>query len=299
MTKSKTNSRKWWAAGLLSYLVPGLGQIYNGQVTKGLLFYCLYSLWGSIVFISALKTMKRAFSGFHVFLLFFSLLISFAAFIFIITDAIISAKKQKKIYQLKKYNQWHIYLLAIFISLSVSLSLKITIRSIILKPYRIPTASMSPTLLPGDYIMSNKLFFCKHNPECGDMAVFTNPANEKMEWIKRIIGLPDDTLEIRNKIVFINSSPLDEPYTAFINSKNLPEDEDKMDNFGPVVIPENQYFMLGDNRDNSLDSRHFGPVERYRLTGKPTLIYLSLQKQFPFLRLNRIGKRLLEGQKNQ
>jgi len=289
MSQQKSYPRKWWAAGLLSYLVPGLGQVYNGQAVRGLLFYCVYSLWGSIVFIIMMQTMKRAFSGFHVFLLFFSIIVSVSAFIFIIVDAIRNARKRRDSFELKKFNRWYVYLLAIVISLGVGGSLKLAIRDVMLKPYKIPTASMAPTLLPGDYMLSNKLYFCTHNPERGDLAVFANPRDEKTDWIKRIIGLPGDTLAIKDKTVFINGDPLNEPYVTFMDV-SLRED------VGPVVIPPNQYYMVGDNRDNSLDSRHFGPVERSKLRGKPTFIYWSFQKKFPFIRAGRIGKRLANGE---
>jgi signal peptidase I len=289
MAQSNSHPRKWWAAGLLSYLVPGLGQVYNGQSARGLLLYCLYSLWGSFVFVTALQTMKRGFTGFHVFLFFFSLFISAAVFIAIIVDAIRGTKKRRDSFELKKFNRWYVYLLAIVISLGVSWSLKLTIRDVMVQPYKIPTASMSPTLLPGDFILSNKLYFCTHNPERGDIAIFTNPKDEKTEWIKRIVGMPGDTVEIRDKGVFINGKLLDEPYACFV-------DGTERENAGPVVIPANRYYFLGDNRDNSLDSRQFGTIERSRLRGKPSFIYWSVQKKFPFVRLGRIGKRLANGQ---
>ena len=285
MSTSKTYKRKWWAAGLFSYLVPGLGQVYNGKALRGLLFYCLYSLLGSIVFVTALKTMKREFSGFHVFLFFFFLLLSVAAFIAIIVDAIRGAKKAKS-YQPEKYNRWFVYMLAIVLSLGVGWSLKLAIRDVMLKPYRVPTASMCPTILAGDYFLSNKLYFCSHNPKRGDIAIFANPLNEKMDYIKRIVGLPGDTLEIRGKTVFIDGEPLDEPYACFMEI-------DQRNDSDPVVIPPNRYFFLGDNRDNSMDSRHFGLIERPKLRGKPTFVYWSMKKVFPFIRLNRVGKRLM------
>jgi signal peptidase I len=285
MSESNTHKRKWWAAGLFSYLVPGLGQVYNGKALRGLLFYCLYSLLGSVVFVTALKTMRHEFSGFHVFLFFFFLLLSVATFIAIIVDAIRGAKKAKS-FQPQNYNRWFVYVLAIILSLGVGWSLKLAIRDVMLKPYRAPTGSMSPSILPGDYFLSNKLYFCSQNPKRGDIAIFAYPLDEKLDYIKRIVGLPGDTLEIRGKTVFINGEPLNEPYALFLELEQRNDTD-------PVVIPANQYFMIGDNRDNSMDSRHFGPVERSKLRGKPTFVYWSMKKAFPFIRLNRVGKRLM------
>lgn len=292
-TKSLDHPRKWWLAGVLSYLVPGLGQVYNGEAVKGLLFYCLLSLWGSIVFVFGVNMIKREYSPFHVFLLFVILAISLSAILLIIIDAIRSARKQGTSYSLKSYNKWVIYLAAILLSQGVDYSVRTSIREILIKPYRIPTVSMAPTLLTGDFLLSNKIYYCSKEPKRGEIIVLKYPQAEEIITIKRIIGLPGDTLQIRNKEVFINGNRLNEPYVVHNDSRIFPKGSDPRDNFGSFIVPPNHYFVMGDNRDNSLDSRYWGTIERTKIEGKPNFIYWSWQKKIPFVRFLRIGKKVM------
>jgi len=289
-TNTKDLPRKWYWAGFLSYLVPGLGQIYNGLVARGLLYYCLFSIWGSCLFVLSLNAMKANFNKLNVILLFVGLFIALIIFVYIIVDAIRQAKKQESPYHLKSYNKWTIYILAILIHQGVDYVVSASIRDVLIKPYRIPTASMDPTLITGDLILNNKLSFSTSNPKRGDVVIFQYPPNEELVYVKRIIGLPGDTLFIKNKEVFINRSQLDEPYVIHIDSTIHPIGHGPRDHFGPSVVPSNRYFVLGDNRDNSLDSRYWGTVERNQIKGIPRLIYLSLGRRFPFIRFQRIGK---------
>ena len=285
--------RKWYWAGLFSYLAPGLGQIYNGQATRGLLFYCLFSLWGSLLFVVSSNAMKHHFLSLHVIVLFLCLIVAFFIFLFIIIDAIRGAKRMKDPYHRKVYNKWYIYLLTILVVQGVDYSVQLSINNTLVKPYRIPTASMEPTLQTGDFILNNKLSYCAHNPERGDVIIFQYPSNEKLIYVKRIVGIPGDTLEIKDKEVYMNGCRLDEPYVKHIDSHILPAGAGPRDNYGPLVVPPNEYFIMGDNRDNSLDSRYLGTVDRIKIKGKPSLIYWSWSGKFPFVRFGRIGKRIL------
>lgn len=132
------------------------------------------------------------------------------------------------------------------------------------KTYRVPAAGMSPTLKINDYILLNKTYYDNALPQRRDVVVFRYPIDPSMDFVKRIIGLPSDELEIRNKIVYINGSSLVEPYTQNLDSRifpadpTLPTEVRVRDNIAKLKVPEGQYFVLGDNRDYSLDSRFWG-----------------------------------------
>ena len=131
----------------------------------------------------------------------------------------------------------------------------------------VPTGSMIPVVQPGDRLIINRLSYLLCDPERGDIVMFANPDNEKKNYLKRIIGLPGEKLEIRAGLIYINDSenPLFEPYL-----NDLPNGD-----FGPYNIPEGCYFMLGDNRDNSLDAREWKNkyVKKEKIVGKAWIKY--------------------------
>lgn len=122
---------------------------------------------------------------------------------------------------------------------------------------KIPSASMEPTIMTGDRLIGNRLAYLKNDPQRGDIVIFLFPDNEKEYFIKRVIGLPGETVNIKNGKVYINNStePLDE--SAYIVATPLGD-------FGPYKVPEGAYFMMGDNRNNSMDSRFWNQPYVYR-----------------------------------
>lgn len=127
----------------------------------------------------------------------------------------------------------------------------------------------------------------------GDIIVFMFPEDETKDFIKRVIGLPGDTVEIRNKSVFVNGSALNEPYVQYVDPAVLPHQIQPRDNLGPLTVPADAYFVMGDNRDQSLDSRFWGYVKRDKIKGKAFLIYWSWNGRGDLshlVRWNRIGK---------
>jgi signal peptidase I len=297
--KSKKLKRRWWLAGLLSYILPGLGQVYNGQVLKGLFFNFIFTLWGGIVFTLTFYTVKQEMTGFKISLLFLALLVSFAAHLCVIIESIWTARKKDLEYLPKIYNKWYIYLAVVVITLMIDHSVATAVKENVIKPYQIVSGSMEPSLQAGDFILSNQIYFSTHNPERGDIILFKYPVDEKTDFIKRIIGVPGDTIEIRNKQVWINSKKLEEPYVQHTDSTFLTQFESVRDSFGPFLVSPNCYFVMGDDRDTSLDSRHWGTVKRHQIKGKLSFIYFSLDGTIPAwkllprlfsIRLNRIGK---------
>jgi signal peptidase I len=156
------------------------------------------------------------------------------------------------------------------------------------KSYKMPSGSMIPRVLIGDYLIVDKLAYGLINPATdellytwgapkrGDLAVFKYPEDPSKIFIKRIVGLPGESVEIRNKDVSINGMHLNEvAYTQYVDPGVIDRKQNPRDNFGPFTIPANNYFMLGDNRDQSLDSRFFGPVDRNAILGKVKIVYWS------------------------
>jgi signal peptidase I len=147
----------------------------------------------------------------------------------------------------------------------------------------VPTESMTPTILVGDHFFLDKLGFPANYPEAvqkylpvrtvhrGDIMALWSPQTPDMRLVKRVIGLPGETLEVRHRDVYINGTKLDEPYAVHTDPIQFPQ----RDNFGPITLGPDQFFMMGDNRDNSNDSRFWGPAPRQSFIGRPLFIYWS------------------------
>ncbi|MCU4138466.1 MAG: Signal peptidase I [Thermodesulfobacteria bacterium] len=187
-------------------------------------------------------------------------------------------------------------------SILIALILALFIRAFIVQAYKIPSGSMVPTLLIGDYLLVNKLAYGIKNPLKNDflyfrrlpkrqeIVVFTYPLNKKLDFIKRVIGLPGDTIQIINKKVYVNGKLLKEPYVRFSDSEIYPKEISPRDNYGPVKVPPKHIFVMGDNRDQSYDSRFWGFVPIKYLKGKALIIYFSWDSKHFKVRFNRIGK---------
>ncbi|MDX1584956.1 MAG: signal peptidase I [Thermoanaerobaculia bacterium] len=160
-------------------------------------------------------------------------------------------------------------------------------RGFVVQAFKIPSESMKPTLLVGDHLMVNKFvfgaagddrMFLPFKPiERGDLVVFRYPEDPEVDFVKRVIALPGETIEIANKSVWIDGQRLDEPYVRIRDRKRMP----KRDDFGPLTMGENEYFVMGDHRDESNDSRYWGPVPRELITGYPEIIYWSFDRKPP------------------
>jgi len=161
---------------------------------------------------------------------------------------------------------------------------------------------MIETLQIGDHILVNKFLFgvkipftdhalfSIRKPRRMDIIVFKYPADETKDFIKRVIGEPGDVIEVHDKVVYVNHQALVEPYTIHRDSMIYPPGpQSPRDNFGPLVVPEDSYFVMGDNRDQSLDSRFWGFVKRPKIKGKAFMIYWSWDGPNTWVRWNRIG----------
>ncbi len=182
-----------------------------------------------------------------------------------------------------------------FESIVIAVILALFIRTFVVQAFKIPTGSMENNLLIGDHLLVNKFVFGpafgsferallpERSVRRGDVCVFKYPVNRERDFIKRVIGLPGETLEVRNKRVYINGKPLDEPYVHFLEPPQSPSayaevtSTDLRERFGPVTIPADKYFMMGDNRDNSEDSRYWGFMSRDDIKGQAAMIYWSYE----------------------
>ena len=147
------------------------------------------------------------------------------------------------------------------------------VRPVIAAPFKIPSGSMVPAIRVDDRVLVNKFVYRFAEPERGDIVLFENQEGQKTPLIKRVVGLPGDNLEIRRGKVSVNGEPLDEPY---VRSDPCKRGYPRTCSYGPVTVPENHYFMMGDNRTNSVDSRFFGPVPEDDVIGEALVRFWPL-----------------------
>ena len=177
-------------------------------------------------------------------------------------------------------------------SIVIAVILALFVRTWIVQAFKIPTGSMENNLLIGDHLLVNKFIF---GPTASsierallpvrdirrrDVIVFKYPDEPDRDFIKRVIGLPGETLELRAKKVYIDGQPLDEPYVHFLETSADAQEITSFDvreNFRPVRVPEGFYFVMGDNRDNSQDSRYWGFLPRHYVKGRALMIYWSYE----------------------
>jgi signal peptidase I len=175
------------------------------------------------------------------------------------------------------------------------------IRTFVIQAYKIPSGSMKPTLLIGDHILVSKfnygvkLPFVRStlipvgSPKRGDIVVFIYPEDRSKDFIKRLVGLPGDTVEVRDKQILLNGQPWKETHGVHSDSLVIPGAVQPRDNFGPVKVPEGSLFVMGDNRDESYDSRFWGFVDMKDVLGKALIIYWSWNQEDFSVRWGRIG----------
>ena len=198
------------------------------------------------------------------------------------------------------------YAEAIFIALLLALF----IRTFVVQAFKIPSGSMETTLLIGDHILVSKFAYGTHipneipfldiklfddiiffpkTPERGDIIVFKYPKDEKRDFIKRVIGIPGDLLEVRRQKIYINGKPYQDQHARHTE----PPSESPLvprDDFGPVLVPDGHLFMMGDNRENSQDSRYWGFLDVNKVRGKALMIYWSWNQLESWVRFDRFGK---------
>ncbi len=169
-----------------------------------------------------------------------------------------------------------------FESIVITAIIALFATTFVVQAFKIPTGSMESNLLIGDHLLVNKFVYGYHSGwlarllpykelKRGDVIVFKYPRGPETAYVKRLIGLPGDKVEMVGRTVYVNGQPLQESYTQYIDPGSVYE------RYGPYEVPENQYFAMGDNRDNSQDSRFWGFVPRDHILGKALVIYWSYE----------------------
>lgn len=179
--------------------------------------------------------------------------------------------------------------------------LALFIRTFVMQAFKIPSGSMLPTLQIGDHILvlksiygirmpfSNKILLPVKTPKSGDVIVFIYPVDPSKDFIKRVVAVAGDTVEIRNKKVYVNGQPVPDEHAFFSDSSVYPIMVNPRDNYGPVTVPKNKLFVMGDNRDHSYDSRFWGFVDLDAVRGKALMIYWSWNSDKWRVRWDRLG----------
>ena len=290
--------RHIWLAVLLSLIMPGLGQIYCGRFKRGLVLNFLHILPLPIIIVLFSLSNSPALMHIAIVLILASLTILLVA----ILDSAFLAIRTAAGYQLKDYNNPAVYALMVIIVTGGSIGSTLYIRSKGLEAFRVPTASCYPTIVPNDRILANKLAYNRNNPGRGDLVVHICPFDRHSNYIKRIVAVAGDTVEIKDNQLYVNGyelirrklpeSTIDNiritiegkllkgevfeetngstKYTILLAES--PHDKTSGD-FEKITVPDHHCFVLGDNRNLSRDSRDFGPIPLATIKGRADYIY--------------------------
>jgi signal peptidase I len=297
MTDNTTPApRKPWIAAALSLFCTGLGHLYSGRIVRGMGLFL-----ASLVFVPAAAL--AAWSGGAAAML-VALLLAVAVYLgvlfFAVFDAWRIARQAGNEYQLRDYNNHLVYAVLILIGVTYPWGAAMFVRERLLEAFVVPSASMSPTILPGDRILANKLEYQLRDPQRFDVVIFRVPDNPQQRYVKRLVGLPGETVEVKDGRVRINGEELPQqpaPTPPPPGAQGeirwetrdgrthqvLVSDNRDGDDMPPQTVPPHAYFVLGDNRNLSRDSRHFSFVPAGDLVGEAQCLYL------PALSWSRLG----------
>ena len=303
------NKRYPWLAVTLSLIMPGLGHIYCGRIIKGLILSFLAGL--PFLFVMFIMTINK--TPFIILIAVVGLFAHILVHLTAIIDSGYTAKHTRGDYKLKDYNRWYVYILLVLMSTGGSIDLAFNIKENYMEAFYIPVASNYPTMIPGDRFLANKLAYKTNDPKRGDMIVFLNPENRRINYIERIVAVEGDTVEIKDGELCINDEKLQRKKLALstldnirikINGDALEGDVFEESNgdtkykiflaqaphnktsgdFAKITVPKYNCFVLGDNRNNSRDSRHVGPIPLATIKGRADYLY------FPAKDWSRFGK---------
>ncbi|MFA6135298.1 MAG: signal peptidase I [Phycisphaerae bacterium] len=283
-TNSVSTKRKPCVAAAFSLALAGLGHIYCGKLAKGLLLAVL-----SGVFIPTILITLAYSSPINT----VWLLVAAAPFLILnlyaIIDSYLLAHRTQADYMLREYNRGFVYLLLVVMGTGGCVTMSLYVRDRFLQAFIVPSPSMAPTIIHGDRLLANKIAYAQADPQRGDIIVFPNPDNRRQMFIKRVVALPGDTVEVRDSRLLINGKELPlraiprvvgaagESFVETNGSANyrimITPSQTVTADMPATVIPKNTCFVLGDNRNNSLDSRHFGPVPLACVRGRFDYLY--------------------------
>ncbi|MHC4109472.1 MAG: signal peptidase I [Planctomycetota bacterium] len=304
-TTNTKNERHIWIAVLLSLIMPGLGQVYCGKLARGFVFTFLNFLPLPVTIGMFATSTSSLLMPAVIAMILLAGLIQLIAII----DSAFLANNAKE-YVLKDYNRPVVYMLLLALITTGSVGSAFYLREQLLEAFRVPVASNYPTILPGDRFIANKIAYKSADPKRGDMIVFFNPEDRRQNYIKRVVAVAGETVEIKNGELYVNDqklprqklpqSTLDDirilvgekplkgdvyeeangsaKYKIFMAERKTPGD------FAKITVPKNHCFVLGDNRNLSYDSRNFGPILLATVKGRTDYLY------FPAKGWSRFGK---------
>ena len=295
---------------VLSLIMPGLGHIYCGRIVKGIILAFLSCIFIPIIF----SVLSVSHSSIRMAVIITSLLASLAIWVVAIIDSWFTARRTADTYALKDYNRWYVYVILILMSTGSSVQISFHVRASLFEAFRLPAASSYPTIIPNDRLLANKLAYKNSDPKRGDLIVFTNPENRRENYIKRVVAVAGDTVEIKDGQFRVNDqelpreklpqSTLDDiritvrgkllegdvfyetnggaKYKMFL--AKTPQGQAPRD-FAKTTVPKGHCFVLGDNRNLSQDSRHFGPIPLATVKGRADYLYFPAKDWSRFGRL--------------
>lgn len=295
MSVDAVTGRKPWAAAVLSLLATGLGQIYCGHIVRGLFLFLASALFAPFAVWAALQEPVTS-----VLVQLLVMLLAVAAFyVFAVVDAFFLARRYRDAYVLRDYNSGLVYALFILVGITYPPVIVHYLRSNVFEAFLVPTPSEAPNILPGDHVLVNKLVLQRRPVQRGDVIAFRTPHNRRLNWIKRVIALPGDTVAVRGKEVFVNGKKLEherQPRSSlpalpdriegdtFVEVNHgsrysilLAQAKEAVPDFAEKKVPDGACFVLGDNRADSTDSRHISFVALGEIIGVFQYIYLPAE----------------------
>jgi len=308
----QTKNKRWpWLAVTLSVIMAGLGHIYCGRFVKGLVLTFLTCIFVPVLF----GTLSVSHSSVRIAVIIISFSVSMVIWLVAIIDSWYTARHTADSYTLKDYNRWYVYVLLVLMGTGGSTQIAFNVRRNILEAFRVPVASNYPTIVPNDRFFANKLAYKNSDPKRGDLIVFVNPENRRINFIKRVVAIAGDTVEIKDGQLYVNDEKLhrrkfdqstldnirievkgiplegdvfeetngDAKYKIFLA---WPPDDYTSFDFAKITVPEHHCFVLGDNRSNSYDSRHFGPVPLATVKGRADYLYWPAKDWLRFGRIS-------------
>jgi signal peptidase I len=302
-----TENKRWpWVAVTLSVIMAGLGHIYCGRIVKGLVLAFISCILIPFLF----GALSVSHSTTRIAVIIAALLASSVIWLYAIIDSGYIAERIKENYIPKDYNRWYVYLILILMGTGGSTQIAFNVRTFYLQAFRVPVASNYPTMIPNDRFLANKIAYKNSNPQKGDLIVFTNPQDRRQNYIKRVVAVAGETVEIRNGEVYVNDQKLNrqklpqstlddiriqvnqaplegdvyEETNGSVKYKIFLADNKTSGDFAKIAVPEHHCFVLGDNRNLSYDSRNFGPVLLATIKGRADYLY------FPAKDWSRFGK---------
>ncbi len=290
--------RQPWSAVVLSLIMAGLGHIYCGRFVKGLVLAFLSCVFVPVLF-GALSVSNFSV---RIVVIITALLASSAVWLVAITDSWYTARHTAEGYTLKDYNRWYVYMLLVLMGTGGSTQIAFNVKSTLLEAFWVPVASNYPTIVPNDRFLANKLAYKTSDPKRGDLIVFINPEDRRINYIKRVVAIAGDAVEIKEGQLYVNDEKLQRQMLAQSTLDNIrvevkgeplegdvfeetngdakykiflarPTPETASSDFAKITVPEHHCFVLGDNRNLSRDSRHFGPVPLGTVKGRADYLY--------------------------